>query len=306
MSLLVFLNELSYQDTEARREEISTALNDFVALLRDIRRHRPGAALVTEIAFGNLDIGTGFSMRQWQADARNRDTARFIRALRNRAPSSGGLASEVRDTVEYSHDGRTALCLGAAHVSEGLAVSLLLSPAWDASRLLLRCHSLAENDAGDVFLEHTDEQVRHASRICHVAEHRYWMCETGLRDVHTGSELWRVREDVFSRLRFLPRVADDLVGLRKEWIHPAKELLAKLQDAVARWDPTQAPTPTWLTKVTPEHEQRKRLCWFDDPVGGHALFDLHARLTPGAGRLHFRWDATKHEVIIGYVGQKLE
>lgn len=306
MSLLVFLNELSYRETDARHEEITAALDDFVLLLREIRRHRSDTALVTEAALFDLDIGTGFSMRQWAADGRNRDIARVIRTLRNRAPSGSVLASEVRDTVEYIYDGRTALWLGVAQVSEGLAVSLRLSPLWDASRLLLRRRSLAENDAGDAFLEHTDEQVRHASRMCHVVEHCHWMCATGLRDVSIGSELWRVREDVFSYLRFLPRVAEDLDGLRKEWIRPTKELLADFQEAVARWDPAQEPTPTWPTKVTPEHKKRKGLCWFDDPVAGRALFDWHARLTPGAGRLHFRWDATKREVIIGYVGQKLE
>lgn len=307
MSLLVFLNELSYRDTDAHHGEIATALNDFVVLLREIRRHRSDTALVTEAAFFDLDIGTGFSMRQWRADGRHRDAARFIQSWRSRAPFSSVLAGEIPHTMEYSYDGRTARGLGVAHLSEGLAVSLRLSSLWDASRLLLRRCSLAENNAGDVFFEHTDEHVRHASRMCHVVEHCHWMCETGLRDVSTGAELWRVRKDVFSYLRFLPRVADDLEGLRKEWISPIKELFAKFQEAVARWDPAQALTPTWPPNVTPEHEQRKRLCWFDDPVAGRALlFDVHARFTPGAGRLHFRWDATKREVIIGYVGQKLE
>ncbi|HET8658751.1 MAG TPA: hypothetical protein VFM55_07105 [Micromonosporaceae bacterium] len=306
MSLLVFLNELSYQDTNARHEEIIGSIHGLVALLREVRRHRTDIALVTEVAFVDLTIGTGFSMRQWQADGRNRDSARFIRAMRNRAPFSSVLDDQAHDTTEYTHDGRTAHGLGWAHLGGGLAASLALSPAWNSSRLLLHRCALVENDAGDVVLEDTDEEVRHASQVAHVAEHRQWIYQTGVSDIHTGAELWRLREDVFPRLRFLPRVAEDLERLHREWVRPAKELLSRLQEAAEAWDPGQAPAPTWPTKVTPEHEQRRRLCWFDDPVAGRALFDLHARLTPGAGRLHFRWDADKGEVIIGYLGRKLE
>ncbi|HZN19274.1 MAG TPA: hypothetical protein VFB84_14025 [Micromonosporaceae bacterium] len=306
MSLLVFLNELSYRDTDARHEEITSAIHGLVALLREVRRHRADTALVSEVAFMDLDIGAGFSMRQWEADGRNRDSVRFIRAMRNRAPFSSVLADQEHDLTEYTHVGRTAYGLGWAHLSGGLAASLALSPTWDGSRLLLRCCALAENDVGDVVLEYTDEEVRHASRTEHVAEHRQWIYQTGVQDIHTGAELWRLREDIFPRLRFLPRVAQDLEGLRREWVRPAKELLSRLQEATEAWDPGQDTTPTWPTKVTPEHEQRRRLCWFDDPVAGRALFDLHARLTPGAGRLHFRWDPDKGEVIIGYVGRKLE
>lgn len=132
------------------------------------------------------------------------------------------------------------------------------------------------------------------------------MREVGLRGVHTGAELWRVRDDIFPSIRFLPRVAGDLEVLRKEWLRPAKELLAKLAEAVVAWDPGREVAPAWPTKVTLEHEQRRRLCWFDDPFTGNTLFDLHARMTPGAGRLHFRWDAAERKVIVVYIGVKRE
>lgn len=86
-------------------------------------------------------------MRQWQTDGRNRDAARFIRALRSRAPFSSVLTGEVHETTEYTYDDNIAFALGAAHLRDGLAVSLRLSPSWDPPRLLLRRCVLVEDDA---------------------------------------------------------------------------------------------------------------------------------------------------------------
>jgi hypothetical protein len=36
------------------------------------------------------------------------------------------------------------------------------------------------------------------------------------------------------------------------------------------------------------------------------VFDLHARFTPGAGRIHFRLDPTAQKFVIAYIGKKLE
>jgi hypothetical protein len=35
------------------------------------------------------------------------------------------------------------------------------------------------------------------------------------------------------------------------------------------------------------------------------VFDLHARFTPGAGRLHFRLDPEPRRAVIAHVGRKL-
>jgi hypothetical protein len=57
--------------------------------------------------------------------------------------------------------------------------------------------------------------------------------------------------------------------------------------------------------VTPEAEQRKRLCMFVDLDGIERLFDWHARFTPGAGRIHLRLVPEEGKARIAHIGLKL-
>ena len=83
--------------------------------------------------------------------------------------------------------------------------------------------------------------------------------------------------------------------------------LRQLEDAVSTWNPETAPFPDWPTHVTPESERRKRLCWFVDGDGEVHCYDLHARFTPGAGRIHFRLapERTTGRIIVAHVGPKI-
>jgi hypothetical protein len=83
------------------------------------------------------------------------------------------------------------------------------------------------------------------------------------------------------------------------------ERLAELERAVAEWDPARRAEPEYRSLVTPEHQTRKWLCWFVDLDGASRLFDLHARFTPGAGRLHFRLEGAARSAVVAHVGEKL-
>ncbi|MEU3217046.1 hypothetical protein [Streptomyces sp. NPDC006971] len=62
--------------------------------------------------------------------------------------------------------------------------------------------------------------------------------------------------------------------------------------------------PEWQSKVTPEGETRKRVCRFADD-GEQETFHLHARFTPGAGRIHFRTIGEEGKIRIAHVGGKI-
>ncbi|MFB9178278.1 hypothetical protein ACFFX1_09090 [Dactylosporangium sucinum] len=84
-----------------------------------------------------------------------------------------------------------------------------------------------------------------------------------------------------------------------------KERLAELQVAASAWDTQAAPAPEWLSRVTSESQTRLKLCTFDDDEGVARIYDMHARFTPGAGRVHFRMDRGNGRLTIGYIGEKL-
>jgi hypothetical protein len=144
---------------------------------------------------------------------------------------------------------------------------------------------------------------RHAAKPEHMESHDDWTGQVGLTALRNGAEIWEARADLYPNLEFLPRVEDQLRGLEPEWILPVANRLRTLQEAVGKWNPKEEAEPPWV-RVTPEAEGRKRLCWF---VDGNVkeLFDLHARFTPGDGRVHLRLIRAEGKVRIAHIGRHL-
>lgn len=105
--------------------------------------------------------------------------------------------------------------------------------------------------------------------------------------IRSARELWRLKSVVFPRLRFINQCQNQLSGLEHEAFIQVINRLTELNEAATEW-PDTAPSPTWGSRVTPEYENRRRLCYFTDNEGETHLYDLHARYTPGAGRIHIR------------------
>jgi hypothetical protein len=303
--LLLVLNELSYKEGQVHSDKLSASIHELVQLIRCIRRHRDDSVLATEAGLFDLEIATGYTMRAWAADGRNRTAMQYLKSVRQRAPFQGIAPPNLEGVAEYRHRGRSAEGLGLAHLVGGLGLSLNLDDDWRTTSVVLDRTALEENADGQLVLIESQVDVRHAATEDHVTEHERWLCDEGIAHVRTGDGLWRVCADVFPNLVFLPRVQDNLAGLRAEWIEPVKERLAELQTATARWDVAANPTPEWLSHVTPESQSRRQLCQFVDLDGTVRLFETHARFTPGAGRIYFRMDGAKGKLVIAHIGRKL-
>lgn len=87
-------------------------------------------------------------------------------------------------------------------------------------------------------------------------------------------------------------------------MRPVVDQLVKLEQAVAEW-PDGHEAPQWKTKVTGEYEMRRKHCEFPDLDGVVRVFELHARFTPGAGRLHFRLVSADRTARVAYIGRKI-
>jgi hypothetical protein len=172
---------------------------------------------------------------------------------------------------------------------------------------LLTREALEEREDGEVDIVAADVETVHASHPDHVEEHGDWLEHACRQPVADGADLWRRRGELFPRLDFLPRVEGQLRALQASnpWFGAVAQRLEELNAALGDWDPANTPEPQYRSRVTPEHAQRKRLCRFEDLDGEARVFDLHARFTPGAGRLHFRLDPEPRRAVIAHVGRKL-
>jgi hypothetical protein len=306
VSILLFLNELSC-GTPQSASRVDEVMQDFVDLLRYVKHRRSDAALISSVKREELELAQGYYVNQWiGAGRKNRELWQFIRGMQNQAPYSAVLPPGTAEGAEYSVNGVEARGLGAAHLMEGLLVSLGVASIWDTTWVEATCDELDDESEDIVSSQVT---VRHAATTEHVQSHENWIRQSGLSTFRLGIEIWDARADLYPHLQFLPRVQEDLRDLTPEWVVPVANRLASLNEEVEQWDPGKRHAPDWEGnwdgRVTPEAEQRKKLCWFIDLDGERRLFDLHARFKPHQGRVHLRLIPEDSKARIAYVGRKL-
>ncbi|MFF8811119.1 hypothetical protein [Streptomyces pactum] len=304
---LLFLNEKSW-GTACDPARAERAMADFVAVVRAAAAEGgAGTALVSEVDVKALEIAEGYPVNKWiGASPRNRALWQRLRALQGRSPVRSVFPVEnAADHLEYRHHGAVVLGLGAAHFMDGIAVSLPVARQWQADRVTLERSELVEDDDGTLEMRHDSVDVRHLSAEPHLDGHLDWIRAARREGVTTGSRIWDRRTDLYPRLTFLPRIEGQLRSLNPHWVVPVRRALERLEEAVAAWDPSSMAEPEWRTKVTAEGETRKRVCRFTDLDGETRTFDLHARFTPGAGRIHFRLVPEERTIRLAHIGSKI-
>ncbi|MFE7117331.1 hypothetical protein ACFU99_18155 [Streptomyces sp. NPDC057654] len=264
-------------------------------------------SLTTQSPLPSAELARGYVYQQWvNASPRNRDRHRYLLALRNRRSPFDCVLEEAGhepSEAEYLHDGLPAKGIGAAHLMDGLAISLPVTPKWATSWLIVDIQRLGEND-----IEHDKDRVRHCSAPVEADEHELWARDTGLHTLSSPTELLAVWDEFFPSLERLPRFDRDLMRLDVKWFRPVRKLLAELQTTAAdHWDLSRSPEPDWRNPhITPESQSRRHLCTFTDPASARAseVFSWHGRMTPGKGRLYFRLVPERKVFRLAYVGPK--
>ncbi|MGW3956277.1 hypothetical protein ACWEKM_36450 [Streptomyces sp. NPDC004752] len=283
-------------------------MTDFADAVRAVAGADTGeTALISEDPLKSLEIVKGYPVGKWiGASPKNHARWQRLLALQNRSPVRSVYPTPDADGhLDYRHEGEKVLGLGAAHFMDGIAVSLPVAPEWQTSTVSLERSELVEFDDGSLEFEHETVYIRHISVPPHADEHRAWIRESSLARAATGRQIWERRAGLYPHLQFLPRTEAQLSDLDPRWVVPVRRCLERLDASAADWDPATAAEPEWQSKVTPEGETRKRVCRFEDLDGKTATFHLHARFTPGAGRIHFRLIGEEGKIRIAHVGSKI-
>ncbi|MFE1173125.1 hypothetical protein [Streptomyces sp. NPDC058773] len=310
---LLFLNEISC-DTDCEPARAERAMTELArAVLAVVKADRAGTVLVGREPITGLQIAKGQSVGKWSG--KNREMWRRLLLMQSKWPHRAVYPEgEGFYDIEYRHRGQPADGLGAAHLMDGLGVSLPVEPCWTDDHVLVERERLVEGAGGEDCSETDEVGVRHLSSSVHCETHGAWIRQGveavrrgGLDAVTRGAELWEGRAAHFPHLEFLPGVEQQLRGLSPAWVRPAGSRLAELDQAVASWDPGSEPEgPQWHSWVTGEHQQRAReFCLFTDLDGQLRMFDTHARFTPGPGRVYFRVVRANKAVRVAHVGRKL-
>lgn len=299
MRLITFLNELSHPTDECSDKQAKASVATLIGVLRGIKKIRPSLELHSSLPLPSINIGGQRTLSALRTDGNTREEWQFLRGLENRAFD---LKDDLYDlAAEYEYEGDPCLGLGFAHALESLAVSFE-SPRWRDSVVQLLYREL---DAKGELITST-VSVKHAASSVNVEELDAWLKTIPHRLATDGADLWKNRLEYFPSLRFLPRTEQQIIILKNgaPTLNSINLRLWQLQCSAQNWAPG-APLPTFSSKVTPEYESRKNLCRFESASSGEQIFDLHARYTPGAGRIHI-WCNSKENVIeIAHIGGKL-
>jgi hypothetical protein len=304
MPFIAFLNERSGVSTGKSEVEALDLVLTLLNVLRAIKSLRNDLTIQSERSLRAVSIGE-YYLPSLLGSSDRREEWLFLRGLDNKAPFDLKLAPDLDKDVEFRFAGNVVVGLGLAHVYDTLAVSFS-EPEWNLPSLKLERQAVFER-ADDLVLVQEGVDVRHAASSQHVEHHAEWIGRRSTDYALTGEDLWRQREELFPNLHFLARVEAQLRALRPGMLrlHSVIERLFELQNAVAEWDPQREAQPPYKSHVTPEHENRRRLCVFEDGRGQSYVYDLHARFTPGAGRLHFRLLTDPKAAEIAHIGDKL-
>ncbi|MGY4710951.1 hypothetical protein ACXDF8_15545 [Mycolicibacterium sp. CBM1] len=122
--------------------------------------------------------------------------------------------------------------------------------------------------------------------------------------VENAEDIWQFRSIIYPRLRFLRGCRDQLYAVEPLALKQVADRLRELNESATGWE-AGTPAPVWKSKVTPEYAGREKFCRFLDDSGNVNIYEMHARFTPGAGRIHFRLLYQEGMIEIAHIGKKL-
>ncbi|MDJ0608032.1 MAG: hypothetical protein QNJ67_03585 [Kiloniellales bacterium] len=310
MTAELVLNELSLDPAPA----VEPARDWMLALIHTCHLAQSAGAsrmlLLPENAV-EQELSDGYSLWHWTHDPQvDIDLRRKFLAMATYGPFTervlGAEAEERLGISEYFHAEREAKGLSAAHVLDGLAVSIPSGEDWNQQTLEVKVLSLDE--AAD--LVEGEARIRHACAPDHVAGHRDWLGARQRAELESGADLWEQRRELFPGLDFCARVEDQLRGIERGDPHLRQVLrrLCQVNDCFVAWrdgpfergaipdcDPESQVT---LQRFEAQHS-------FRCPDGETRVFSWHVPITPGPWRLFFYPEGKTRKGIVGHIGPKL-
>jgi hypothetical protein len=307
MELPVVLNELSYEHWVPTDERVvGEVIRKIYGVLRGVQGRRRDFFLLSKTRLSEIVFPDGLALRRFFGIPALKEEMIFIFGVANRSPFSIATPDLDPDGYQCTCAGESAVGLVFCRLLNGLLVSCGTDPKWGEPWLEVEFAELVDG-AGAPGIVINEVRLAHASLESHVEIHDDFIRSQGVTDIDDGDELWIRRSDLFPSLIFLPNVEAQLrsLGSKTEAARQVGRRLAELQSVVAIWRPAIDEFPQWRSRVSPEGETRKRLATFNDATGVAHIYDLHARYTPGAGRIHFRMLPEVRQLEIAYVGMKL-
>ena len=189
-------------------------------------------------------------------------------------------------------------------ISDGIAVGFPSGSIWDNDRCVVEFRELTSDETICDMSEEIDQLSRSKYAIAIVKRHL-----SRIQACTDPSDFWKNRKKLFPDLFFGPDVEANLRSCAAH-IGTIRGKLVALNRSAREWRESDRTCPKWLTRVSPESQQRmnnedfRNSRKFHSYKGGQEIFEWHARYGDG-GRIHFRFDHVQREIEVGYIGPHL-
>ena len=300
----MFVNELSLVPAPDVVTAQTWARNLILTIRATVARGLPRLLRMPE-DFYTRQLGPAYYWRDFLNDKRvDLESRRYFRSLATKIPFLRDLESMDASYVEIDcyWNSQIALGLKAAHVADGLALSMATQQAWDCATIVCEIHEIVDED-----LSRRKETVQHASSTKHVASHADWIHTRMQTSVVTGEHLWQQREKFFPMLNWCPGVEDQMSHLPIVSLASIVRGLFHLNAFCLVWQQGAYDPGRIECAVSPESESTLSRYWaerrFLCPDGEQRVFNWHAKV--GQWRIHFDPSVGPGNLLIGYAGKHL-
>lgn len=306
MDLEMALNELSFHSPARNEETARQHMSGLLDTIRAATAHgvKRNLHIDRNINLSGLELAPNYPVARWLNDGLvNRDLRSYFRSLATKI-------SYINDLPEYIHQERQARGLGFAYQNDHLAISLGSDDCWCSGYVELEIRYLELDEFDELISELV--QVKHACFPEHIDEHVDWIDKRITSDIHSGTDIWNRRDELFPHLQFCDSAGEQLDAMPygDRMIIPILRSLRELEQFCNGWlDGSPFNPRAILGVVSPESEatlkkfSRERT--FRCPDGEYVRFSWHMKINLDKWRIYFHPLGDKRQLIIGYIGPHL-
>ena len=316
MNIEYVLNELSVEELASSDVRANEVMDIFVEVLKNSREIGIRPNIRTHKQMGEIQLSDNYFISNWCENANiSKEKRLYIKKLLTNSPILHGLEGQILEDVkefEAEFEGKAGVGITLAHLMNNPVLSFCTHSKWEAEELSVQICSLkVDADSGVCDLIKADSRVINFAKIETLEQNKSKIINLQKTKFSSVADFWEKKGQLFLHLDFSPSLLDNLNELG--WGNP---ILAQVFSKIASLDEycqSWKSGPCQLTSVhanisvesqsTMQQFGAARI--FKTSNGEDIVCEHHARLTPGAQRIHFNPHPDEKKIFVGYVGRKL-
>lgn len=239
MDLDMVFNERSLGSPGSNVETARQQMSNLTETARLAAKHGVKKAIRVRSQFYSANLAPDYSVSHWLRDRSvSIEERRFLRTSISKSPLlDEPQEADIEDKKllsDFFYNEERAESLGIAYLSESLALSMRTDPPdplWEPSIIELQHEWIEEDEEDKITINRETVEVRHASKVEHIQEHRSWIEERIKNSVRDGLDLWERRNTLFPNLEFCENARQQIEKLKRgdKMLRPVKNRLFELE-----------------------------------------------------------------------------